>query len=153
MKNQLFRLWACLALILAASCEKQEQAEAAPADYFITGDLSFLTEELSGKGGSGWPANGCKSFDVKIKMGFLEAETTLTNCCVNYVCNFMEANRIIDFFLGDKSGKNPTEVEIISSEIVIFKHHEIRIHPGKYPLDAKSGKLKDIEYEVWVNRP
>jgi hypothetical protein len=153
MKNQLFRLGACLALFLSVSCEKQEQADVVSRDYFITDDLSFLNEGVSGKGGAGWPANGCKEFDVKVKFAGVEIKTTVQHCCVNYACNLMPVNHIVNFFLGDKSGKNPTEVEIISSGIITFNQYDIRIHPGMYQLDGMSKGLKDLQYEVWVTRP
>jgi hypothetical protein len=153
MRNQIFSLGALLLLVISVSCEKQEQAELLTRDYFITKDLSFLNEGLSGKGVEGWPANGCKDIDVKLKLGFIEAETTVTHCCVNYVCNIMAMNRIIDFFLGDKSGKDYPEIEIISSEIVNLNQYDIRIHPGMYQLDMKTKGLRDLEYEVWARTP
>jgi uncharacterized protein YigE (DUF2233 family) len=72
---------------------------------------------------------------------------------VNYVCNIMAMNRIIDFFLGDKSGKDYPEIEIISSEIVNLNQYDIRIHPGMYQLDMKTKGLRDLEYEVWARTP
>lgn len=153
MRNQFFNLGALLLFLMSVSCEKQEQTEALSADYFITKDLSFLNTGISAKDGSGWPANGCKNIDVKVKLGFIEAETTVTHCCVDYVCNMMAMNRIIDFFLGDKSGKSNSEIEIISSEIINFNQYDIRIHPGTYQLDAKTNGLRGLQYEVWVNTP
>lgn len=144
---------ALLLFLVAVSCEKQGQAETIQPDYFVTGDLSFLLEELPDRGAKGWPANGCKDIDVKVKLGFIEAETTVTHCCVNYVCNIMAFNRVIDFFLGNRSGKSHSEIEIISSEIIKFNMYDIGIQPGTYQLDPKTKGLRDLKYEIWVHKP
>lgn len=151
MRNQILKLGALVLFLMTVSCEKQEQAETLPSNYFVTDDLSFLTEGQSAEGAKGWPENGCRDIDVKVKLGFLEAETTVTHCCVNYVCNLMSVNRVIDFFLGNRSGKSYSEIEIISSKIIKFKNYDIGIQPGTYQLDAKTNGLRNLKYEVWVN--
>ena len=151
MRNLILKLGALALFILTISCQKQEQSDITASNYFVTDDLSFLTEGNSAEGAKGWPANGCRDIDVKVKLGFIEAETTVTHCCVNYVCNLMSVNRVIDFFLGSRSGKRYSEIEIISSKIIKFKNYHIGIQPGTYHLDVKTNGLKNLRYEVWVN--
>jgi hypothetical protein len=59
---------------------------------------------------------------------------------------------VLDFFLGDKASALPPGIEVISSEMFTFKRYDIRIHPGTYQLDPKTGSLQDLEYEVRINR-
>jgi hypothetical protein len=139
--------------LISFSCDKQEQPEIIPAKYFVTKDLSFLLDDLPGEGAKGWPANGCRSFDVTVSLLGAKIKTTLNHCCVNYACNLESVNNVLDSFLGDKSGKNTTEIEIISSGMLKFKQYDIRIHPGTYQLDSKTKGLMGLEYEVWVNTP
>ncbi len=153
MRNQLLRVGAFLVLLISISCEKQEQPENVEAKYFVTKDLSFLLDDLPDAGAKGWPANGCQSFDVTVNLLGAKIKTTIEHCCVRYACTIMPINNIIDSFLGDKSGKTPAEIEIISSGMINFKGYDIKIHPGKYALDAKTKGLKGLEYEVWVNTP
>ena len=151
MKNPLFRLCA-LAFLLLASCSPQEPPEPA-ADFFITRDLSFLLDGLPSEGAKSWPANGCKEIEVKLKIPLLgEIKTTMLHCCVNYVCNSLALTEVLDFFLGDKASALPPGIEVISSEMFTFKRYDIRIHPGTYQLDPKTGSLQDLEYEVRINR-
>ena len=151
MKNKLFRLCA-FALFLAASCTTQEAPEPT-ADFFITKDLSFLLDELPAEGAKSWPANGCKEIEVKLKIPLLgEVKTTMLHCCVNYVCNSVALTEVLDFFLGDKGSTLPGGIEVISSEMFTFKRYDIRIHPGTYELDWKTGSIKGLQYEVRVNR-
>ncbi|MCO5725742.1 hypothetical protein [Robiginitalea marina] len=155
MKNQLSRWGTCLALVLAfTACEKQETVPAeAAVEYFIAKDLSFLNEDLPELAAKGWPVDGCKEFTVKVKIPvFGESTIKLYHCCVNSACNLLELTNIVDFFLGDKSDRLPSEIEIISSEKTTFKRFEFRIRPGTYRLDPKTGSLEGMEYEVWAHR-
>ncbi|MGB5654701.1 MAG: hypothetical protein WBM56_12815 [Robiginitalea sp.] len=153
MRNHLLRVGAFLVLLISVSCEKQENPENAPANYFITKDLSFLLDDLHDEAAKGWPANGCQSFDVTVSILGAKIKTTIQHCCVRYACTITPVANILDSFVGDKSGKTPREIEVISSEMIKFKGYDIKIHPGKYPLDGKTRGLKGIEYEVWVNTP
>jgi hypothetical protein len=153
MRNQLLRVGAFLVLLITISCEKQEPTESVQPNYFITKDLSFLLENLPDEGAKGWPANGCQSFDVTVNLLGVKIKTTVKHCCVSYACSIAPLNNIVDSFLGDKSGKTPTDIEIISSEMINFKGYDIKIHPAKYLLDSKTGGLMDLEYEVWRNKP
>ena len=153
MRNHLLRVAALLVLLISASCEKQEQPEIIPANYFITKDLSFLLDDLPDAGAKGWPANGCRTFDATVGILGVKIKTTFEHCCVKYACNLTSINNVLDSFLGDKSGKRATEIEIISSEMLNFKKYDIRIHPGTYQLDGKTKGLMELEYEVWVNTP
>lgn len=151
MKNTLFRLCAFVFLFLS-SCSTQEPPEAV-ADFFITKDLSFLLDELPSEGAKSWPANGCKEIEVKLKIPLLgEVKTTMLHCCVNYVCNSVALTEVLDFFLGDKASTPPAGIEVIYSEMFNFNQYDIRIHPGTYRLDPKTGSLQGLEYEVRVNR-
>lgn len=153
MKSQFLKLGALLLFLISVSCEKQEQTEAIAKDFFITKDLSFLLDDLPESSAKGWPANGCRTFDVTVNLLGAKIKTTMEHCCVRYACNLTSVNNVLDSFFGKRSGKNVTELEIISSRTVNFKQYDIRIHPGTYQLDAKSNGLKDLEYEVWVNTP
>jgi hypothetical protein len=151
MKNTLFRLCAFV-LLLLSSCSPQEPPEPA-ADFFITRDLSFLLDDLPSEGARSWPASGCKEIEVKLKIPLLgEIKTTMLHCCVNYVCNSVALAEVLDFFLGDKGSAAPPGIEVLSSEMFTFKQYDIRIHPGTYLLDPKTGRLQDLEYEVRINR-
>jgi len=151
MKNTLFRSCAFV-LLLLSSCSPQEGPEAS-ADFFITSDLSFLLDGLPSEGAKSWPANGCKEIEVKLKIPLLgEVKTTMLHCCVNYVCNSVALTEILDFFLGDKGSTPPPGIEVISSGMVTFKQYDIRIHPGTYQLDPKTGSLQGLQYEVRINR-
>jgi len=151
MKNTLFRLCA-LVFLLSSSCSTQESPEP-DADFFITKDLSFLLDGLPSEGAKSWPANGCKEIEVKLKIPLLgEVKTTMLHCCVDYVCNSVALAEVLDFFLGDKTSAPPAGIEVISSEMFSFNKYDIRIHPGTYRLDPKTGSLSGLEYEVWVNR-
>ncbi len=152
MKNSLTFWGACLFLFLA-SCSNPETEETPVSDYFITEDLAFLSEGVDANSGKGWPANGCKEIEVKIKLPLIgEVTTKFYHCCVNFACNLVELTEVVNFFLGKKSGTGPAEIEIVSSEMVKFKEYEFRIRPGRYALDLKTGRLKGLQYEVWVNR-
>jgi len=153
MRNHLLRLTAFLVFLITISCEKQEPTESVQPNYFITKDLSFLLNDLPEEGAKGWPATGCQSFDVTVNLLGAKIKTTIEHCCVRYACTITPINNILDSFLGDKSGKTPTEIEIISSGIINFKKYGIKIHPGKYALDVKTMGLKGLEYEVRVNTP
>jgi len=153
MRNHLLRVGAVLVLLISISCEKQEPTESLQPNYFITKDLSFLLDDLPDEGAKGWPANGCQSFDVTVNLLGVKIKTTIEHCCVRYACTITPINNILDSFLGSKSGKTPTNIEIISSEMIKFKGYDIKIHPGKYLLDSKTDGLMDLEYEVWLNRP
>lgn len=149
MKNHL--LYLCAFLFLS-SCTTQENPEPTP-EFFITKDLSFLLEGLPSKGAKSWPANGCKEIEVKLKIPLLgEIKTTMLHCCVDYVCNAVALTEVLDFFLGDKAANGLRRIEVISSEIVTFKEYEIRIHPGNYELNLKTGRIQDLQYEVRLNR-
>ena len=151
MKNTLLCLNAILFLLLS-SCTTRENPEPI-AEYFITKDLSFLLDDLPSEGAKSWPANGCKEIEVKLKIPLVgEVKTTLLHCCVDYVCNSVALNEILDFFLGDKRAEGLTVIEVISSERVTFNKYDIRIHPGIYPLDPKTGRIQDLEYEVRMTR-
>lgn len=154
MKDYFFRSGICLALILAfTACEKQEAVpEGAAVEYFIAKDLSFLQADLPDRAAKGWPVNGCKEFTVKVKLPRMELTTTITSCCVNMVCNFTEILEVMDFFLGDKSEGLPANIEIISSEKSIFRSYELRVRPGTYRLNPKTGSLEGLEFEVWRHR-
>lgn len=151
MKNQLLRAGVSMILLISVSCEKQAPPESIEANYFVTKDLSFLLDDLPLEGAKGWPANGCQSFDITINLLGAKIKTTVQHCCVRYACTITPLSNILDSFLGDKSGKTPAEIEIVSSEIINFKEYEIKIHPGTYALDTKSKGLEGLEYEVWVN--
>lgn len=151
MKNTLFGLCAFV-LLLLSSCSPQENPEPA-SDFFITSDLSFLLDGLPAEGAKSWPANGCKEIEVKLKIPLMgEVKTTMLHCCVNYVCNSVALTQILDFFLGDKGSAPPPGIEVISSEMFTFKQYDIRIHPGTYQLDPKTGSLRGLQYEVRINR-
>ena len=139
MKNTLLCLCAFV-LVWLSSCSTQETQEPA-ADFFITSDLSFLLDGLPPEAAKSWPANGCK-----------EVKTTMLHCCVNYVCNSVALTEVLDFFLGDKTSSLPSGIEVLYSERFTFEEYGIRIHPGTYQLDHKTGQLKGLEYEVRVNR-
>ncbi len=150
MKNTL-SLCAFLFLLLS-SCTTRENPESTP-DFFITKDLSFLLEDLPSEGAKSWPANGCKEIEVKLKIPLLgEVKTTMLHCCVDYVCNSVALTEILDFFLGDKRTDGVTRIEVVSSEMFTFKKYDIRIHPGTYELNPKTGQVQDLQYEVWLNR-
>ena len=60
-----------LAVALAgAACSTPEQADP-PLEYFTTRDLSFLSEGLPSEGAKAWPGNGCKEFEIKLKIALL----------------------------------------------------------------------------------
>ena len=150
MKNTL-SLCAIL-FLLFSSCTTRENPEPT-SEFFITKDLSFLLEDLPSKGAKSWPANGCKEIEVKLKIPLLgEVKTTMLHCCVDYVCNSVALTEILDFFLGDKRTDGLTRIEVVSSEMVTFKKYDIRIHPGTYELNPKTGQVQDLQYEVWLNR-
>lgn len=153
MKNQLLILCACMLALLPA-CTNPDPAGDPAAEYFVTKDLSFLQEGLPGTGAKGWPANGCQNFEITLKFGFLgEVKTDMLHCCVNYVCNAVAFTEILNFFLGkNKASGRPDSVEVTTSERLSIRGYDIRVRPGHYRLDAKTGQLEDLEYEVWVNR-
>ncbi|MEJ2584490.1 MAG: hypothetical protein P8Z38_05420, partial [Robiginitalea sp.] len=134
------------------SCSNQESPEP-NAVFFITRDLSFLLDGLPSGGAKSWPANGCKEIEVKLKIPLLgEVKTTLLHCCVDYVCNSVALTEVLDFFLGDKASDLPDGIEVISSEVFTINTYDIRIHPGTYRLDSKTGRILELEYEVRLNR-
>ena len=153
MRNHLLRVTAFLILLISTSCEKREPSQSVEPNYFITKDLSFLLNDLPDEGAKGWPANGCQSFDITVNLLGAKIKTTIEHCCVRYACTITPVNNILDSFLGGKSGKSATDIEIISSEMFNFKGYGIKIHPGKYLLDSKTKGLMGLEYEVWRNKP
>lgn len=150
MKNTLLRVCA-LGFLLLSSCTTQEAPEPA-SDFFVTSDLSFLLDDLPAGAAKSWPANGCKEIEVKLKIPLLgEVKTTLLHCCVNYVCNSVALTEVLDFFLGDKASAPPSGIEVISSEMFTFKQYDIRIHPGTYAFDVKTGRIRGLQYQVRRN--
>ena len=140
-------------MFILTACSSPDQAEGPSGNYFITEDLSFLDGGLPAEGAKAWPSNGCKEFEVKLKVAMLgEIKTTVLHCCVDYVCNAVALTEMLDFFLGDKGTTRPTAVELVSSGLVAFGKYDIRIHAGTYRLNAKTGRLEGLRYEVWVNR-
>lgn len=151
MKNTFLRVCA-LGFLLFSSCTTREAPEPAP-DFFVTSDLSFLLEDLPAETAKSWPANGCKEIEVKLKIPLLgEVKTTLLHCCVNYVCNSVALTEVLDFFLGDKASALPSGIEVISSEMFTFNQYDIRVHPGRYELDAKTGRIRGLQYQVRRSR-
>ena len=151
MKNKLLHSCAILFLLLS-SCTTRENPEPTP-EFFLTKDLFFLLGELPSEGAKGWPANGCKEFEVKLKIPLLgEVKTNVVHCCVDYVCNAVALTEVLDFFLGEKRAGGLRSVEVVSSGMFTIKGYDIRIHPGTYELDLKTGRFKDLQYEVWLNR-
>ena len=152
MKNQLFRCSICM-LLLFVSCSKQESPETVSTDYFITGNLDFLTAGINPESGKGWPANGCKEIEVKIKIPLVgDISTSFYHCCVNYVCNMLELIQLADFFLGDRKASPLQEIEITYSEMITYQMYDFRIRPGIYQLNLKTGQVEGLQYDVWVNR-
>jgi hypothetical protein len=138
--------------LLISSCTTRESPEPY-SEFFITKDLFFLLDDLPSEGAKSWPANGCKEIEVKLKIPLVgEVKTTLLHCCVDYVCNSVALTEILDFFLGDKRADSLTGIEVISSQMFTFKKYDIRIHPGIYQLDPKTGQFQDLKYEVRLNR-
>lgn len=151
MKNKLLQLCAFLFLLMT-SCTTPEGPEPTP-EFFITKDLSFLLDQLPSEGAKSWPANGCKEIEVKLKIPLLgEIKTTMLHCCVDYVCNSVALTEVLDFFLGDKTANGLRSVQVLSSEIFTFQEYDIRIHPGTYEMDLKTGRIRDLQYQVRLNR-
>lgn len=151
MRSQLPILSAFLLLFLTA-CSTPEQADPT-LEYFITRDLSFLSEGLPSEGAKAWPGNGCREFEIKLKIAFLgEIKTTMQHCCVEYVCNAVAINEVLDFFLGDNKSYGSLKVEVVSSGMFRLNRYDIRVRPGEYSLDPKTGHLQGLQYEVWIKR-
>ena len=152
MKNRL-KYWSAFLVLILASCTTEDTAETVSEEVLITSDLSFLAQEMPEGAAKGWPVNGCKEFEVKIDIPLLgEVKTTILHCCVNLVCAPRPLVELVDFFIGDKSGGAPAEIDVVSSKSVIFKEYEIRVNPGTYRLDEKSGGILGLQYEVRVRR-
>lgn len=127
-----------------------EATEAETPEYFVTTDLSFLLGEGDGLTAKGWPVNGCKEFDVKVKLPFVgEVRFSVLNCCVDLVCNSPAALEVIDYIIGGKNLQNINEIEILSSSFITFNSYDIQINPGTYQLDPKTKHLMGLEYRVY----
>ncbi|WP_445381283.1 hypothetical protein [Robiginitalea sp. IMCC43444] len=149
MKNLCIPFLGLIVLFLG-SCSEESAEEVTP-DYFVTRDLSFLLGEEDGLTAKGWPVNGCKEFDVKAKVPFFgEVRFTVLNCCVNLVCNSPAVLEVIDYFIGGKNLQNIKEITIESSSFIKFNQYDIQINPGTYALDAKTKRLVDLQYRVYI---
>lgn len=152
MKNRL-KYWSAFLLLIFASCTTEDASETVPEEVFITSDLSFLAQEMPEGAAKGWPVNGCKEFTVRVKIPLIgDVSTKILHCCVNMACAPKPLLEIVDYVIGDKSGQAPAEIEVVSSKSVIFNDYEIRVNPGAYRLDEKTGGILDLQYEVRVRR-
>jgi hypothetical protein len=149
MKNLWIPVLGFIVLFLG-SCSEESEEEVTP-DYFVTRDLSFLLGEEDGLTAKGWPVNGCKEFDVKAKVPFFgEVRFTVLNCCVNLVCNSPAVLEVIDYFIGGKNLQTIKEITIESSSFIKFNQYDIQINPGTYALDAKTKRIVDLQYRVYI---
>ncbi len=152
MKNRL-KYWSAFLLLIFASCTSEDVSEPGAEEVFVTSDLSFLAREMPEGAAKGWPVNGCKEFTVRVKIPLIgDVSTKILHCCVNMACAPMPLLEIVDYVIGDKSGRAPAQIEVVSSKSIIFNEYEIRVNPGTYPLDEKTGGVLGLQYEVRVRR-
>jgi hypothetical protein len=107
--------------------------------------VSDLTTITSSSGGSPevWPWNGCREFEVTLKLKVMEIQTHVTICCSMGICQPVNQQR--------NQIEPNSKVEVVQSSVVQVENYRISIARGIYSTNSE-GNLKNLKYLIKTNR-